>query len=351
MKRFAKTLAEARDKKGGATSWTSLAASTARRARISFADYAASWIATYDGRTARGYTAGHNPLLPARPRTRRGRQPDWRRAPSPTSAGCRSLTITAQDVKRVRGRVREGGSGSGTRSRLRIAPVKALPATAHEEGLIRANPAAGLRLGLTVATAPVKETRALNEEEVVRRARRGTERHRLLVELLAQTGLRISEALALHQGGHRLRETSAASRAAPRGPANWSARRRRYGVRQVPLSPGMARQLWTRLAMAEDDALVFATSTGRAARPFEAVRGCPCGRESERGSTGRWGCTLSGNRALRSCSGAASRRKKFGGCSAITPGTSPPGRICISTMTTCRMCAVVGPDRGLRPER
>jgi hypothetical protein len=38
--------------------------------------------------------------------------------------------------------------------RLAVAPVKALLATAHEEGVIRSNPAAGLRLGRTVAAYP-----------------------------------------------------------------------------------------------------------------------------------------------------------------------------------------------------
>jgi integrase len=36
----------------------------------------------------------------------------------------------------------------------------------------------------------------------------------------------------------------------------------RYGIRQVPLSPGVTQQLWTRLARSDDDALVFATATG-----------------------------------------------------------------------------------------
>lgn len=56
VKRFAKTLAEARDRKA------ELRADVARgeyrkQTRISFADYAARWIATYDGRTARGIRA------------------------------------------------------------------------------------------------------------------------------------------------------------------------------------------------------------------------------------------------------------------------------------------------------
>src|SRR5690348_6683175 len=53
VKKFAKTLAQARVKKA------ELRADVARgeyrpTSRVSFADYAARWIATYDGRTARG---------------------------------------------------------------------------------------------------------------------------------------------------------------------------------------------------------------------------------------------------------------------------------------------------------
>jgi hypothetical protein len=52
--------------------------------------------------------------------------------------------------------------------RLRVAPLKALFATAFEEGLIRSNPSAGLRLGRTLAEAPLKETHALAEGELRR---------------------------------------------------------------------------------------------------------------------------------------------------------------------------------------
>lgn len=87
------------------------------------------------------------------------------------------------------------------------------------------------------------------------------DRHRLLVELLAQTGLRISEAPALTKAdvdfGHR---RLCVERRLAEG--ELEAPKTRYGIRQVPLSPGLARELWTRLATADKDALVFATSTG-----------------------------------------------------------------------------------------
>jgi hypothetical protein len=63
--------------------------------------------------------------------------------------------IRPQDIKAYAAEVAKRGVAKNT-VRLAIAPVKAMLATAHEEGLVRSNPAAGLRLGRAVANAPVK---------------------------------------------------------------------------------------------------------------------------------------------------------------------------------------------------
>jgi integrase len=258
VKKFARTLAEARVKKA------ELRADVARgeyrkTLRVSFANYAAQWIATYDGRTARGIRSGTIRSY----RRDLGIDADGQ----PTGTGAVAYfgriplaSVTAQDVKAYAAQCAKTGLARNT-IRLRVAPVKALLATAHEEGLIRANPAAGLRLGRTVADAPAKVPHALSEEEVVRVLAEVPERHRLLVELLAQTGLRISEALALTKadidfGRRRLNVSKRLAN------GELDAPKTRYGMRQVPLSPGLARQLWTRLATSDEDALLFATSTG-----------------------------------------------------------------------------------------
>ena len=134
-------------------------------------------------------------------------------------------------------------------------------ATAHEEGVIRANPAAGLRLGRTVAASPIKETHALNEE-VVQVLAEVPEHHRLLVEFLAQTGLRISEALALTKADIDFgRRRVSVSRRLYEG--RLDAPKSRHGVRRVPLSPLLARRLWTLLAIEPDAAVVFTADRSR----------------------------------------------------------------------------------------
>jgi integrase len=252
-KRSARTLAEARTLKAALTADVKRS-EYVEESRISFADYAARWIATYDGRTARGI----------RPGTLR----DYRRAlgldedGNPTDAGAVEhfgrmplAAIRPQDVKAYAAKVAARGVARNT-VRLAVAPVKAMLATAHEEGLIRSNPAAGLRLGRTVAAAPVKQTHALTEEEVIRVLAEVPERHRLLMETLAQTGLRISEALALTKADIDFgrRRLSVSKRLYD---GELDAPKSRHGVRIVPLSPGLARNLWTKLATADDGAPAF----------------------------------------------------------------------------------------------
>lgn len=258
-KRSARTLAEARTLKAALTADVKRS-EYVEEARVSFADYAVRWIETYDGRTARG----------VRPGTLR----DYRRAlgldadGEPTGVGAIAhfgrmplASIRAQDVKAYATRVAARGVARNT-VRLAVAPVKALLATAHEEGLIRANPAAGLRLGRVVAASAVKETHALTEEELVRVLGEVPEQYRLLAELLAQTGLRISEALALTKadldfGRRRLSVSRRLYEGALDEPKS------RHGVRRVPLSPGLAQRLWKALATEEDDALVFGDAERR----------------------------------------------------------------------------------------
>jgi integrase len=257
-KRSVRTLAEARTVK------SSLATDVHRseyheESKITFTEYAARWIATYDGRTARGI----RPATLAAYRGELGLDDDG----EPTGKGAAAYfgrmplaAIRAQHVKAYAAQVAARGVARNT-VRLAIAPVKAMLATAHEEGILRSNPAAGLRLGRAVSQAPVKTVHALTEDEVVLVLAEVPERHRLLVETLAQTGLRISELLALTKadidfGRRRLSVSKRLSRGELDAPKS------RNGVRMVPLSPGLAQRLWKRLATMPVDALVFAGDDG-----------------------------------------------------------------------------------------
>ena len=110
---------------------------------------------------------------------------------------------------------------------------------AGERTRVRSNPAAGLRLGRTVATAPVKETHALTETELRAVLAEVPEGDRLPIEFLAQRGLRVSEMLPLTKadidfGRRRLRVSRRLSDGEIGAPKS------RHGVREVPLSPEMA---------------------------------------------------------------------------------------------------------------
>jgi integrase len=104
----------------------------------------------------------------------------------------------------------------------------------------------------------------------------------------------------------------------------------RHGVRRVPLSPGIAQQLWKLLAKEPDDALVFAGIDR--SRLYHVVNAA-----GERAGI-EWPVGL---HALRhSCASIMFRhgvpkeaiRKLLG----HHPGSSQKGRTYISTMTTCR---------------
>jgi hypothetical protein len=111
-------------------------------------------------------------------------------------------------------------------------PLRAALATAKREGLIRHNPAQGLSLPPREQVIG-EEIKVFTPEQLARVIRLAPDRHRLLLEILAATGLRISEAIALQRlhvqmDGPRPRSASAArsSTAAPsrRRPSTAAAR-------------------------------------------------------------------------------------------------------------------------------
>ena len=89
------------------------------------------------------------------------------------------------------------------------------------------------------------------------------EEWRLFVTFLAQTGLRIGRGARAPVAAYRPRQAAGARPSALLQGQLRCAEVRRYGRRDVPLSPAVAQALWTLKAGHGDDALVFTTRTGR----------------------------------------------------------------------------------------
>jgi hypothetical protein len=166
-KKFARTLAEARAMRAQLVSdvnrgeWTPLK-------RVAFDDYARSWIATYNGRTSGGIR--ESTLVEYRRAlglTERGERRDDGIGAVPHFGSQLLAAIAPRDVKAwLRGLSEKGASPSTVRTYL--APLRALFADAVEEGLIRANPAAGLRLPRSAMRdhEAEEQAKALTEREL-----------------------------------------------------------------------------------------------------------------------------------------------------------------------------------------
>lgn len=139
-------------------------------------------------------------------------------------------------------------------------------ATAVGDGLIRSNPAANVRIAIAPPASYDDEAaaKALTDEELARLLAQVAPGWRPLVHLIAQTGVRISEALAIRWGdldvGQRRPHVRRRARFGRVGPP-----KSRYGRRSIPLGDELARDLWSRRKAAEraqDADLVVASTTG-----------------------------------------------------------------------------------------
>ncbi len=264
-KKAARTLAEARDVKAR------LAADITRGeyrppVKVTFIEYAQEWIRTYGGRTGKGI----------RPATRR----DYARYLGLDEAGeplrkdgelvgavayfgrAHLVAISRSQLKAYAKHVADRGVSPST-VRLSLAPVKALLATALDEDLLRSNPAAGLVLALPREDVSDEEAvKALTEEELGRLLAEIPERWRLFFTLLAQTGLRIGEAVALRWKDVDLsRRYVHVRRRWYRG--SFDSPKSKYGRRDVPISEPLARELELRWLMEENvEGLVFPSAAG-----------------------------------------------------------------------------------------
>jgi integrase len=228
--------------------------------RERFSDYARTWIGTYAGRTARGIQE-HT-------------RDDYRRRLEaeaiPFFGEMRLSDIGPRDVKEYalwlaeRMGARSGRPVKPDTVRLGVAPVRALLATAAEEGLIRSNPANGLRL--SVAQPPLEEgaeeqVKALSEDELAGVLVAAPEEWRLFFTFLAQTGVRIGEAIELRWRdvdlGRRVLHVRRRCYRGRVGPP-----KSKYGRRQLRLTPALGSALWRLRGPAGEDELVFTAELG-----------------------------------------------------------------------------------------
>ena len=223
-------------------------------AGLSVAAYAHLWTEEYRGRTGRGIDEST--------------RCDYRRSLElhvlPT-IGPRSLVeLAPRDIRTlIVGLETEGQAPASIRKNL--APVRAMLATAVEEGLIAVNPASAVRIAGRRDGYEEREPRILARSEIARFFTALPAEWRPFFELLLHSGVRISEAVGLRWEdvvfGERphLRIRRQVCRGRVKAPKS------RYGRRDIPLSPGMA----ATLALLRDEAdnrgaggPVFMSATG-----------------------------------------------------------------------------------------
>ncbi|HMC50321.1 MAG TPA: site-specific integrase [Solirubrobacterales bacterium] len=248
-KSFHRTYEEAREAKGRRQAGDRRPASRDR-----FEDFAPRWLEGYRGRTSRGLSK----------RTRAIYRRDMERWVIPHFGGCRLDEVEPPDVRDFIAELDEAGLRPNS-IRAILAPMKAMYATAFEDGAVRSNPTVNVRIGAKAgADESEREVRAMTRAELARLLGHVPEDWQLLMELLTHSGLRISEAIGLTWANVTFGAT-------PRlqvrrqdcrgelGPLKSATSRR-----DIPLSPGMARRLWA-----------VRGSHGKADRVFTSPQGFP----------------------------------------------------------------------------
>lgn len=222
--RSAATLAEARDIKATLRSDAArgdLQVVTQRR----FDEYAREWIATYTGRSSRGFKES----------TRDGYRGTLERHCIPYFGKMRLSEIHPRDVKKYARWVADSGVRPLT-VRNALVPLKALLATAFEDGDIRVNPAANVRTaGSGSNSEEGVRTRALTPAQLEIVLAKVPAAHWLPVAMLARTGMRVGELAGLEWRDLDLKARRLkVNRRWYQG--ELAAPKSRYGVRTVPLS-------------------------------------------------------------------------------------------------------------------
>jgi integrase len=231
--------------------------------RERFDRYADRWIESYVGRTAKGLDDG----------TREGYRDSLRLYAKPFLG---ALKLDQIDAPRLREYVEHLATHRRTLTsgkqadkpmsvgsvRRHFAVVRALLATAHEDGELATNPAYGFRVVVRGAKLAPSRPKRLSAAETVALLSALPVEHQDLACFLAATGVRISEAIAArwsdysHEDGRpvlHIRESKTLA-----------------GVRTIPLGPELARRMTARRAAATyaaDADPMFPSMTGTPIEP------------------------------------------------------------------------------------
>lgn len=246
--------------------------------RETFGSYARGWIASYQGRTNRGFgestRAQYADLLERRiiPYFDRERR-------------LRLAEIEPRDVRDFIAWLatqpnphRPGKLLAKSTIQEHVAVLKALLATAAEDGVLRRNPAQGVRINVPEGAGTGREAsvdaRPLSVKQLGAVLVALHEDWRLFFTFLAHTGLRIGEAVELRwkdvEFGSQPRIKVRRQHRPPRRSKHLTevvelpevaSPKSEAGKRDVPLSTGLARELWRRQGPPNE--LVFTTITGR----------------------------------------------------------------------------------------
>jgi integrase len=235
--------------------------------RVSFGDYAREWIVNYEGRTSNGFRGS----------TRRAYTQMLEARIIPYFDGRARLRLAEIEPRDVKAFVRWMNEQEDPRRpgrllgkswiRQHIAVLRALLGDAMEEGVIRFNPAAGVRVAVPEGDGTARprsaEKRAMTIAELRRVVAEVPSRWKLLFEFMAHTGLRIGEVSELRWG----RDVILTGR--PYVKLRWQFAddrvcepKTRYGKRDIPLSPGLVRKLAEVQPSDADGQLVFPSTRG-----------------------------------------------------------------------------------------
>jgi integrase len=260
-KQAAATLAEARKVRAQRTLDPGSADAVSREL---FRDYARRWVDTCPGRTKNGLRE-----------VTRDKYREKIELAIPIIGNVRMCDLRAVHLDRLAEEIaKRKGIGADRAApntlRLALAPVKSMLADAAQRGDILRNPATGWRTRYTQPTTEVvdgadatvieEKAKALSEEELAALLAAIPEEHRFLFIFLAQTGLRIGEAVELRGKDLDL------------GRKRFEVRRRfyigtiappksKYGRRTIRLSENTAKELWRRQIAPED--LIFTSVEGK----------------------------------------------------------------------------------------